>query len=161
MIVFPATSLRDSPSLVSMHHFSETKLKELQQCALGKLAPVHTQWMFERYGTGPDIDTMQGREAKPVQIASYAKHSTVKSKWFEVFRHDFIGKLWLPLQQPSLLGYHETHESLVPKGVGNPQTCHCGFRKLETEGKCFYCIHPIMNEIRKSIAERRIQQNMS
>ena len=114
---------------------------------------VREVWDWPRY------NTMQGRQAKHVQIASYAKHSTFKSSWFHVFRHDFISKLWLPLQKPSLLGYHETHESLVPKGVGNSETCHCGFRKLETEDKCFYCIRPILNEIKKSVAEEDYLRN--
>jgi hypothetical protein len=34
--------------------------------------------MFERYRAGLGINTMQGREAKHVHIASYAKHSNIK-----------------------------------------------------------------------------------
>jgi hypothetical protein len=50
---------------------------------------------------------MQGREAKHVQIASYAKNSLFKQRWYQVFRHDYISKVWLPFRQPSLLAYHQ------------------------------------------------------
>ena len=70
--------------------------------------------------------TMQGREAEHVQIASYAKNSLFKDR-----RHDYISKLWLPIHQPSLLTYHQTKESLIPRRVTtDPQHhCYCGFHK--------------------------------
>ena len=38
--------------------------------SIGHLVPVHTQWVFEKFKTGLGVITMQGREAKHVQIAS-------------------------------------------------------------------------------------------
>ena len=103
-------------SLFSMYHFCEQHLQELfQYCSqyftakvlfcdqispsewsIGKVVPVHAQWVFERYGTGLGINTMQGREAKHVHIASYAKHSNIKNRWSLVFRHDYISKNMAP-----------------------------------------------------------------
>ena len=93
IIALTATKFRDSVSLFSMYHFSQAKLQQLKsrtshyfstlvlfgssispcQWSIGKLVPVHSQWMFERYGTELGINTMQRREAKHVQITSYAK----------------------------------------------------------------------------------------
>ena len=161
VIAFTATKLRDSVSLFSMYHFSQAKLQQLKfsashyfsalvlfgssispcQWSIGKLVPVHSQWMFERYGTGLGINTMQGREAKHVQITSYAKHRVFKMRWFQVFRHDYIRKLWLPLQQPSLITYHETQESLFPLRVENHSLiCHCGFGKREQKKNSFITV---------------------
>ncbi len=122
IIVFIAVKLRDSVSLFSMYHFSDEKLKQLSlytseyitaktlfcdaltpsEWTIGKVVPVHAQWMYDKYGCGLGINTMQGREAKHMQIASYAKHSNVKNRWSLVFRHDYISKIWLPLKQASL-----------------------------------------------------------
>ena len=182
IIVFIAIRLRDCVSLFSMYHFCEQHLQELfQYCSqyftakvlfcdqispsewsIGKVVPVHAQWVFERYGTGLGINTMQGREAKHVHIASYAKHSNIKNRWSLVFRHDYISKIWLPLQQPSLLTYHRTKESLVPTRVDNDALfCYCGFLKDTVTGKCFYCDHELTDEIVKSVKCVKISGKLS
>ena len=116
------------------------------------MIPVHAKWMFERYGVGLGINTMQGREAKHVHIASYVKHSNIKNRWSLVFRIDYISKIWLPLQQPSFLTYHRTKESLVPKMIEDDILyCYCGFPKGAVTGKCFYCDHELTAEIVKSV----------
>ena len=94
--------------------------------------------------------TMQGREAEHVQIASYAKNSLFKDR-----RHDYISKLWLPIHQPSLLTYHQTKESLIPRRVTtDPQHhCYCGFHKPRCNEKCYYCGHSFMAEVTRSVKE--------
>ena len=92
-IVFIAIKLKDCAPRFSMYHITPPVVQELQEIShdyftavvlftdkvsctnwsIGHLAPVHTQWMFDKYGTGLGLNTMQGREAKHVQIASYAK----------------------------------------------------------------------------------------
>ena len=115
--VFIAIKLRDCTSRFSMYHITPPAVQELQEIShdyfkavvlfsgkvsgtvwsIGHLAPVHTQWMFDKYGTSLGVNTMQGREAKHVQIASYAKNSLFKECWPQVFRHDYISQLWLPI----------------------------------------------------------------
>ena len=56
--------------------------------SIGHLVPVHTQWVFEKYETGLGVNTMQGRVAQHVQIASFARNSLYKDCWNQVFRHD-------------------------------------------------------------------------
>ena len=174
-IVFIAIKLRDCASRFSMYHSTPTVVQELQQMShdyftavvlftdkvsctvwsIGHLVPVHTQGMFDKYGTGLGINTMQGREAKHVQIASYAKNSLFKDRWHQVFRHDYISKLWLPIHQPSLLTYHQTKESLIPRRVTtDPQHhCYCGFHKPRCNEKCYYCRHSFMAEVTRSVKE--------
>ena len=174
-IVFIAIKLRDCASRFSMYHITPPVVQELQEIShdyftavvlftgkvsgtvwsIGHLAPVHTQWMFDRYGTGLGINSMQGREAKHVQIASYAKNSLFKERWPQVFRHDYISKLWLPTHQPSLLTYHQAKDSLIPSRVTtDPQHyCYCGFPKVECNEKCYYCSHPFMAEVTWSVKE--------
>ena len=44
------------------------------------------------------INTMQGREAKHVQIASFARNSQYKQRWYHFLRHDHISKYTLNMQ---------------------------------------------------------------
>ena len=66
--------------------------------SVGHLVYAHSKKMFDKYGVGLGMNTMQGREAKHVQIAGYARNSQFKQRWVQVFKHDHISKLWLPLQ---------------------------------------------------------------
>ena len=174
-IVFIAMKLRDCASIFSMYHITQPAIDELKVLArdyftavtlftgtvsgtvwsIGHLVPVHTQWVFEKYETGLGVNTMQGREAKHVQIASYARNSLYKDRWNQVFRHDYISKLWLPLRQPSLLTYHQSRDSLIPNRITTDAQhfCSCGFSKGEHDDKCFFCGHKFMDEIKKSVAE--------
>ena len=177
-LVFIALRLRDSVSLFSMYHFSQEKLLKLQSDAsdyftalvlfqgtkpspsewsIGKLVSVHAQWMLDKYGTGLGINTMQGREAKHVQIASYAKQTNYNLRWYQVFRHDYISKVWLPLQNPSILQYHQTNDSVVPDRIHSDKqkVCYCGFEKSPDDSKCFYCNHELMGEIYSSVENKK------
>ena len=126
--------------------------------SVGHLVPVDSKWFFEKYGTGLGINTMQGREAKHVQLASYAKNSLRRDRWFHIFRHNYISKLWLPTHQPLLLAYHQSADSLVPPRVikDSLHYCYCGFKKETNREKCFYCTHSLMGEIRVSVAEGKL-----
>lgn len=174
---FVALKLRDCVAYFSMYNLSEETLLKLPHLAhdyftamvlfsghrsistivwsIGNLVPVHSKWLYDKYGTGLGINTMQGREAKHVQIASYARNSLYKQCWFHVFRHDYISKLWLPLHQPSLLVYHQAPNSLIPPRVlkDTLHYCYCGFMKEANQELCFYCSHDLMSEIKKSVAE--------
>jgi hypothetical protein len=43
---------------------------------IGYAIPRHTQILFDKYGLGLGLNSMQGREAKHVRLAQYARHST-------------------------------------------------------------------------------------
>lgn len=176
-LVFLGIKLRDCLSYCSMYHLSQENLRKLPSLSneyftaavlfsgnisptvwsIGHLVPIHTKWLFDKYSTGLGINSMQGREAKHVQIASYAKNSTPKRRWFQVFRHDHISKVWLPKQQPSLLSYRQAQDTLIPRRVlqNNQQYCYCGFDKEADKDNCFYCGHSLMAEIKESVAHRK------
>lgn len=111
--------------------------------------------MFDKYGTGLGENTMQGWEAKHIQIASYAKNSLFKGRWPQVFRHDYISKLWIPIHQPPPLTYHKAKDSIFPRCVtSDPQHySYCGFPKAQGDDKCYFCNHAFMTEVTKSVAE--------
>lgn len=142
-ITFIAVELRDCSSIFSMYHVSPQDIENLKGLAhdyftavtlftgsvsgtvwsIGNLAPVYTWWVFDRYRTGLGLSTMQERQAKHVQIASYARNSLFREHWNQVFRHDFVSKLWLPLQQPSLLTYSVV-SSVKGKLTSNPKSSY-------------------------------------
>ena len=174
-IAFIAIKLRGCVSLFSMYHITLPAIEQLKGIArdyftavalftgtvsgtlwsIGHLVPVHTQLMFEKCKTGLGVNTTQGREAKHVQFASYARNSLFKERWNQVFRHNYISKLWLPLHQPSLLTYHQSRDNLIPSRVtSDPQHfCSCVFFKDEHDDTCFFCGHEFMAEIKKFVAE--------
>ena len=154
LIVFIAIKVRDCASIFSMYHITQPAIDQLKALAqdyftavrlfkgtvsgtvwsTGHLVPVHTQWVFEKFKSGLGVNTMHGREAKHVQIASYARKSLFKERWNKVFRHDYISKLMLPLRQPSLLTYHQWRDSLTPNHVTTDPQHFCSIRsKLNQE----------------------------
>ena len=54
--------------------------------------------IYQSLGVG--VNSMQGRKAKHVSIAQYAKHATLSSRFVLVFRHDYITGIWLRMQDP-------------------------------------------------------------
>ena len=178
--VFIGINLRDCAAIFSMYHLTEQDLAKLSQLchdyftavvmfgssvsgtvwSIGHLVYAHAQLMFDKYGTGLGINTMQGREAKHVQIASFARNSQYKQRWYQVFRHDHISKLWLPVKQPSLLAYHQSHDTLIPTRIRtDPQHyCYCGLAKEADSEHCLFCGHKLMQEIKKSVRDGKPTQ---
>ena len=179
-IVFIGTKLRDCAAIFSMYHLTEEDLAKLPQLchdyftavalfgssvsgtvwSIGHLVYAHSKQMFDKYGAGLGINTMQGREAKHVQIASFARNSQYKQRWYQVFRHDHISKLWLPVKQPSLLAYHQSHDTLIPTRIRTDPKhyCYCGLSKEANSQNCFFCGHKLLQEIKKSVFDGKPTQ---
>ena len=92
---------------------------------IGHAVPFHTELLFNKFGLGLGVNSMQGREAKHVTIAQYAKHATLSSRWMMVFRHDYITGIWLWMQDPSSVHYHKNKEVYEPE-ISNEAFCQCG-----------------------------------
>ena len=103
----------------------------------------------DKYGTGLGINTMQGRKARHVQIASFARSSKYKQRWYQVFRHDHISKLRLRIKQRS----HQSHDTLIPTRIRrDPQHYwYCGLSKEAETEQCSISGHKLMEEIKKSV----------
>ena len=63
----------------------------------------------EKLGYGLGLNSMQGREAKHVKLARYVQNTyNVKksSRWWTVFRHEFVSMVWLWGRDPYSITYH-------------------------------------------------------
>ena len=69
-------------NLASLFHSAN-----LSVWAMGYCVPFHTKQLLENLGVGLGINSMQGRESKHQQLASFASFSLVKHRWVKVFRH--------------------------------------------------------------------------
>ena len=58
--------------------------------SMGHAVLFHTKQLFEDLGVGLGVNSMQGRESKHQQIASFAEFSLVKNRWEKVFRHEYM-----------------------------------------------------------------------
>ena len=114
-------------------------------------------------GTGLGMNTMQGREAKRVHIASYAKHSNIKNRWSLVFRHDYISKYGSHYNNHRFSHTNAQRKVLFPQGL---ITMHSfaivAFLRIDTvTGKCFYCDYELTDEIVKSVKSVKISCKLS
>ena len=57
--------------------------------------PVHTRDVFQKYGKGLLMNSMEGGEAKHQAISRYATNSTNSTRWQSVFPHEFVSLIWL------------------------------------------------------------------
>ena len=67
---------------------------------IGYAIPRHIKILFEKFGMGLGVNSMQGREAKHVRLAQYAKHSTKSTRWSMVLRHDYIANVYVRKHDP-------------------------------------------------------------
>ena len=104
---------------------------------LGHVVPVHTNKLFDKYNTGLGLNTMQGREAKHQLLVAYSKNPTVKNRWQQVFRHEYMTLTWLREQNPFRDNYCKSSYKYVPVRGSEDNFCYCGLPKECLEQKCF------------------------
>ena len=114
--------------------------------AMGYCIPFHTRQLLEDLGVGLGINSMQGRESKHQQLASFASFSLVKQRWAKVFRHEHMSNIWLRQQNPFYDTYKKCKDTYVPQCCSTTGYCTCGM-PLSTAGKCVYCECALSNEI--------------
>ena len=134
-IAFCCLKLRDAVSMFSRVIVDKEVLIEMKSCCLqffnavsllllnvtptvwtvGYAIPYHSDLLFQKYGIGLGINSMQGREAKHVCLQQYARHSSVSRRWHNVLKHDYISSVFLRKQDPSHFAYHKTRSSYIPK----------------------------------------------
>ena len=99
---------------------------------------------------GLGVNSMQGRKAKHVRFAQYAKHATLSSRWVLVFRHDYITGMWLRMQDPSSVPYHKNKGVYKPK-ISNKAFCHWGLERVAGGEKCEFCLSALYQSIERSV----------
>ena len=65
---------------------------------MGYIVPAHCRQVFEKYGQGLGVVTMEGQEAKHIFLKKLSENMTYQNRWPEIFRHEFIMLIWLPQQ---------------------------------------------------------------
>ena len=102
-----AVNLRDSVSIFCRIKVTDEEVMRLTEvarnyfraCALflsvspttwtiGHVIPVHTKQVKQQLGVGLGINTMEGREAKHVSLARFARNTHHTTRWVQVFRHE-------------------------------------------------------------------------
>ena len=173
VFAFTCLSLRDAVSLFCRLQIEKKQLDDLEKacqnffisCALflqvnpsvwtlGHVVPVHTREMFEMYGKGLALNSMEGREAKHQAISRYAQNSNFSNRWKQVFRHEFISLIWLREKGCNLTSASSNKETYIPKRAFQSDHCYCGLPVAEKW--CEYCNSPCRTQITKRVQEKYV-----
>ena len=130
-------------------------VQTLDNWTIGNVVPVHTRDIFQKYGKGLLINSMEGREVKHLAISRYATNSTNNTRWKSVFCHEFVSLIWLRERGCSLSNSKKCTETYIPKRVSDSAYCYCGL--MLTDGKeCKYCKHQYRMQIVNSIQQKQV-----
>lgn len=170
VFAFTCLSLRDTVSLFCRLKIDKKQLDDLEKacqkffisCALflqvnptvwtlGHVVPIDTRELFEMYGKGLALNSIEGREAKHQAISRYAQNSNFLNRWKQVFRHEFVSLVWLRERGYNLTGSSSSKETYIPKRAFQSDHCYCG---LPVTGECKYCNSPISTKITKSVQDK-------
>ena len=105
---------------------------------MGHAVPFQTKQLVEDLGVGLGINSMQERESKHQQIASFAEFALVKNRWEKVFRHEYMSLIWLRKQTPHLDSYRKCKDKYSPDRCFNSGYYLCGIA-LSDNGEYKYC----------------------
>ena len=108
--------------------------------------------MKGKYGFGLGLNSMEGREAKHIAIAQYARNTAYRQRWEQIFLHEYISLIWLCEKGYRTSSVTPTTLSYIPARVKDNGFCNCGLSKAETQDKCRFCNHSFRMKIEVSIA---------
>ena len=144
------TEIADNISFCTAFFFSHNPTS----WTLGNVVPTHTRQMKSKYSMGLALNSMEGREAKHISIARYSKNTSYKSRWEQIFLHEFVS-LFLLRER----GYNITKPAsaktscsrYIPKrALAYSDYCSCGLDKEVTADGCDFCLH----SFRKTITDK-------
>ena len=179
-IVLAAKQLREVTALMSRVHVTPDELATLKASCkvffntmalffghvtpttwtIGHAVPVHTQQLFDEFGFGLGLNSMQGREAKHQAVLHYCVNAMPNDRWDTAFRHEYMSLLWLPKHDPSSYKYAHTNFRWSPPSLELPTTCSCGRDKLEQDESCMMCASRCFHLVKKSADEGRIADGL-
>ena len=102
---------------------------------------------------GLGINIMEGREAKHVALAKFARNTHHSNRWHHMFKHEFISLVWLRENGYDTTKYKCTGNVYIPQRCYTPEFCHCGERKDVLKTKCAFCSDPIQNIIKDYVSQ--------
>lgn len=132
----------------------------LSMWTVGFCVPFHSLSLFEKFGVGLGINTMQGREAKHQKLATYSKFSLPRDRWEKVFLHEHMCLIWLRKHNPHNVKYCKSKVTYIPSRCYLDTFCFCGFPKSPEKSGCSYCSSPLMVDIAASVAAKQISSNL-
>ena len=102
---------------------------------------------------GLGINSMEGREAKHVALAKFARNSHHSSRWQHVFKHEFLSLIWLRENGYDSTQYKSTKDKYVPQRCFTAAFCNCGEPKEVSDTCCNFCTDPMQNVLRDCVAK--------
>ena len=117
---------------------------------VGIAIPRHLQILYDRYGKGLGLNSMQGREAKHVRLSQFAKHSTKSKRWPMVLRHDYISNVFIRKHDPGCLLYTKYNVHYIPNETELQSSCYCGFPLDRGVHSCSICSSSIFKDVEKA-----------
>ncbi len=132
----------------------------LSDWTLAYPVPYHAKQIYDKYGFGYGIVSMQGREAKHRRIKSYIKNTKRDiTTWPKVFEHEYIQTIYLPAESESqdhfVIKPQRASERFVPV-IGRDQ-CYCGVQLVNNI--CPSCTSPFMVEAKLSCTARKLTKS--
>ena len=168
VLAYLCLTLRDCVSAFSRIEISGEQLAELKRncriyfilnClffsrhptvwTLGNVVPVHTKEMVKKYGMGLGLNSMEGREAKHISIARYCKNTNYKTRWEQIFLHEYVSLLLLRER-----GYNSTKpvsscllRYFAKRATEDPNFCYCAMKKDAQSSGCVFCLSTLRMDI--------------
>ena len=82
--------------------------------ALSMCSPVHAGNTYTNYGLGLGCNSMEGREQKHQRIAKYSENTVFRSRWRQIFRHEYIHLIYLRENGFDQQNYISKREKYIP-----------------------------------------------
>lgn len=108
--------------------------------------PYHASRLFENYGVGLGIVTLQAKESKhagikhDLSLTNRSKATGSLGKWWQVMRANYVRAFYLPDHYPMPSIYVPHYDSRMPSQVKYPEYCDCGRIKSDPhEELCNFC----------------------
>ena len=169
---FICLCLRDIVSLFSRLTISDEEVSRLKQLCndyfrvncfyqpsvnptvwtIGHIVPAHTADMKQKYGMGLGLNSMEGREAKHISIATYSRNTSYNNRWKQIFVHEYVSLIWLRERGFNVSTTKAKTQTYIPKHcLLNDKFCYCGFEKCVSDAECRFCSHSLRREIKVRI----------
>ena len=99
---------------------------------------------------------MEAREAKHIALAKFTHNTQFTNRWPQVFRHEYVSRVWLRENGCDERVYKETSEVYIPKRCYSDQFYHCGQPKQAHDEKCSFCPAQLQRVVSECVIQRKI-----
>ena len=142
----------------------------LTHWTVGHVIPHHATKIFNMYGLGLGLCTMQGREAKHIQLKEYLVHCAGVSrelKWVNVMKHEYAELILLLELDPASDRYRRREDQSVPKRerimptvIEHSLHCRSCMTVVERGDECSICSSPLMSFVKQSVSMKKIHPKL-